>query len=195
MEEKQTLRERCVYGIFSAEGTVRYIGQCYVSGLRQRWWRHRRHQEVTVNFQKWKWLKENPEAYIAIIQGSLWTRQESNDAEKNFIAQHANLLNLTPGGDYNPMLEEDEEKRKIAIEKIRFAARRRRHSDKTKEKIRQYVTGKPGPWTKVTMSIETRQKISEFHKGKQWSKGRKLSEETKKKISNSMKKAKRRKIT
>lgn len=168
MKQNQQFRERCVYGIFSDTGILKYVGQCFLEGLRQRWWRHRRPCEVKVNYPKWKWLRENPGATCKIIQRDLWSKQESDQIEIQAIAacKPGQLLNLTKGGDINPMLHPDLEKRKAAIEKVRQAALKRRHSEKTKDKIRQHVTGKPGFWRNKKIPPEICERISQSLTGK-----------------------------
>lgn len=58
-----------------------------------------------------------------------------------------------------------------------------KHSDETKEKIRQKALGRPSPRKGVVLSEETKKRISESKKGgSSWNKGRPMSEASKQKL-------------
>jgi hypothetical protein len=190
-------RARCVYGIFSREGILVYVGQCYIDLIDDRFKRHRRKSEKRNNFKKWKWLHENPDSYITQIDGPYYTIAETHQAEKRIIADNkkkgVELLNLTPGGDYNPMLNEDQEKRNQAIEKIRKAAKMRKHTEQTKDKIRKFMLHSPNRWwTGKKHTDETKMKMREKTKNR---KNRPCDENTKQKISAALKGIKRKPLT
>lgn len=193
--EKQ--RARCVYGIFSVEGILVYVGQCYIDLINDRFYRHHRKSEMHINYRKWKWLDENPEAYIKQLEGPFYTIVETHEAEKRIIEENKNrgifLLNLTPGGDYNPMLNEDEEKRNQSILKIKKAAQLRKHTEQTKEKIRKHMLANPNKWwSGKKHTEETKQKMKEKRKNR---KNHPCDENTKQKISAALKGIKRKPLT
>jgi group I intron endonuclease len=96
-----------------------------------------------------------------------WSKDELNKLEIEYIAHYKPEYNLTKGGDGG-------------------SAKGRKFSEEHKQKIKKAHKGKT-PWNKGKTNIyseETKQKLSEVHKGKTpWNKGKKLSAETKLKIS------------
>ncbi len=181
---KSKNRPRCVYGIFSDTNELKYVGQCYVDLLQDRLRRHKREKERFVNFNKWKWLKKNPDAYIAALAGPFSNKNDANQEERRYISEYKDsLLNLSPGGDYNPML--DPIHRERIIRRIRETRTGKPLSDAHRNAISSTLKGQTSPRKGVVLSEATKKKISLGVSTAQ--KGRKLSLETRRKISEARK--------
>lgn len=104
--------------------------------------------------------------------------------ELNTFVKSNNGYNLTLGGDGTVGIEVSEETRR----KISKASKGRKHSEETKELLREINSGENGYWYGKKQTDEAKKKISEANSGENayWY-GKHHTEETKKKISEKQK--------
>lgn len=120
----------------------------------------------------------------------LLKKEEIEYIEKynSFADDNVNGLNLTRGGEITELSNESKIKignahrgRKmpnLLKEKLRLINTGRKHTEKSKKLIRE---------SSLNRSIESRKKISEFHKGNKYNLGKKASDEARKNMSNAHK--------
>ncbi len=175
------------YILFLNKSPVFYIGS--TSDLQKRKARHLRELKNNihhnVNLQK-SWNESNStDLKIGIIySGSIEEAKKREEFEIQSNFENKNMANIginSTGGDN---IRRHPDKNTISIKK-RLAALRyySNLSDEQREKFRQRVIGKNNPMYGKTHTDEVKKRISNFHKGHTYGKGRKLSPEHVAKIS------------
>lgn len=201
-------KEYCVYMHTNKANNKKYIG--ITCNINKRWgykghnylnkkndgqYIHEFFAQALLEYPDWDndWIHE-------ILLSGL-SLEEAKGKEKYYISLYntycydanSNGYNMTRGGDGNVWSEGDEEKKNQARNLISQKAKIRLQdptnhprykihlSEETKQKISDSKKGKPSPLKDKHLSEETRKKISNAHKGSV------TSEETKQKISISLK--------
>lgn len=169
----------CIYGLFSPEGNLRYIG--YSSNVENRIYEHHFWGNLKGYTRKENWIKyllNNGKTAELVILKRFTTAEELNDSEIETIAYYRklgyDLTNANGGGKGGQLgVKHSEETRN----KISQSNKGRKLSEQSKKNISEGHKGIP-VWNKgIPTPLEVRKKISESGKG------RIVSEETRKKFS------------
>lgn len=140
------------------------------------------------------YYQKYPNDYIKEILAFYDSKEELNQAEYDIIHPYINneiCLNLVEGGKVNTgyNLKEETKQKLSDAHKGKTPWNKGKHniySEETIKKISESLSNRVGKNKGKKWSEEQKQKMSEAHKGQvPWNKGKSLSEETKKKISES----------
>lgn len=179
--------ENVIYGLLEPKtNEIRYIGKAKNLTIRVR--KHVQSSKLKEGTHKNNWIKvllKSGEKFVVIVIDSALTDDELNEKEIKWISYYktigCRLTNATNGGDGGKLSPESIEKMKKTKkdnEPTRFWLGKKftkEHCDKISKNKKGYIT-----------SEETKQKLSKSNKGlNTWSKNKKVSDETKIKMSKS----------
>ncbi len=179
--------ENVIYALLEPKtNEIRYIGKAKNLELRLR--KHAQSSKLKENTHKNNWIKsllKSGEKFIVVVIDSALTNDELNKKEVKWISYYktigCRLTNATNGGDGGKLSQESiskmKETKKKNPQKPYWIGKKfeKEHCENLSKSKKGYVT-----------NDETKEKLSKSHKGlNTWSKDRKLSEETKIKMSKS----------
>lgn len=180
------MSEQCVYVIKNTENGKKYIGS--TNDKKTRWSKHRsslrKNKHTNPHLQN-SWNKYGEEVFKFSIIEKVEDEEDLQNREQDYLDKENPEYNIKPKADRSQMAEETKEKISKAQRGEKNPNYNKDFSEEWKEKMSKINSGKNNPMYDVHLTGEDNPFYGKTHteEFKERMRGRELSEETKRKIS------------